>query len=64
MGRYDWVRITVARQLLSEKNDTAINVLDMIAHQHSECAGFAQRMAAQWRIGELKALGGNESCEG
>jgi hypothetical protein len=53
----DWVRITVARQLLSRKNDAALNVLDTIAHQHSECSGFAQRMAAQWRKGELEAWG-------
>jgi len=53
----DWVRITVARQLLSKKNDAAINVLDTIAQQHSECSGFAQRMATQWRKGELEAWG-------
>ncbi len=59
------MRITAARQLLSKKNDTALNVLDMIAQQHSEWSGFAQRMAAQWRKGELKAWGeGQESCEG
>jgi hypothetical protein len=28
---------------------------DTIARQHSEFSGFAQRMAAQWRKGELKA---------
>jgi hypothetical protein len=53
----DFVRITVARQLLSKKNDTALNVLDAIARQHSEWSGHAQRMAAQWRKGELKAWG-------
>jgi len=51
----DFVRITVARQLLSKKNDAAINVLDAITQQHSEFSGFAQRMAAQWRKGELEA---------
>ena len=53
----DFVRITVARQLLSRKNDAALDVLDAIARQHSEFSGFAQRMAAQWRKGELKAWG-------
>jgi hypothetical protein len=53
----DFVRITAARQLLSRKNDTALSVLDAIARQHSEFSGFAQRMAAQWRKGELKAWG-------
>jgi hypothetical protein len=53
----DWVRITVARQLLIRKNDAALDVLDAIARQHSEFSGFAQRMAAQWRRGELKAWG-------
>jgi hypothetical protein len=47
----------VARQLLSKKNDTALNVLDAIAQQHSEWSGQAQKMAAQWRKGELKAWG-------
>ena len=51
----DFVRITVARQLLSKKNDTALNVLDTIAQKHSEWSGHAQRMAAQWRKGELEA---------
>jgi hypothetical protein len=53
----DFVRITVARQLLSKKNDTALNVLDTIAQKHSEWSGHAQRMAAQWRKGETKAWG-------
>ena len=53
----DFVRITVARQLLSKKNDTVLNVLDMIAQKHSEWSGHAQRMAAQWRKGELEAWG-------
>jgi hypothetical protein len=53
----DWARITVARQLLSKKNDTALNVLDAIADQHSEWSGQAQRMATQWRNGELQAWG-------
>jgi hypothetical protein len=53
----DWVRIAVARQLLSKKNNAALDVLDAIARQHSEFSGFAQRMAAQWRKGELKAWG-------
>ena len=53
----DFVRITVARQLLSKKNDTALNVLDTMAQQHSEWSAQAQRMAAQWRKGELKAWG-------
>ena len=53
----DFVRITAARQLLSKKNNTALNVLDAIAQQHSEWSGHAQRMAAQWRKGELKAWG-------
>jgi hypothetical protein len=51
------VRITVARQLLSKKNNTALNVLDTIAQQHSEWSGHAKRMAAQWRKGELQAWG-------
>jgi hypothetical protein len=32
-------------------------MVEMIARQHSEFSGFAQRMAAQWRKGELKAWG-------
>ena len=32
-------------------------MLDAIARQHSEFSRFAQRMAAQWRKGELKAWG-------
>ena len=36
----DWVRITVARQLLSKKNDAALNVLDTISQQHSEWSGL------------------------
>ena len=51
----DFVRITVARQLLSKKNDTALNVLDTIAQQHSEWSGQAQQMATRWRNGELEA---------
>jgi hypothetical protein len=38
-----------------KKNETALDVLDAIARQHSEFSGFSQRMAAQWRKGELKA---------
>ncbi len=53
----DWVRITVARQLLSKKNDTALNVLDMIAQKHSEWSGHAQRIATQWREGKLRTWG-------
>jgi hypothetical protein len=36
----DFVRITVARQLLSRKNDAALDVLDAIARQHSEVLGL------------------------
>ena len=45
--------------------NTALYLLDTIAQQHSEWSGHAQRMAAQWRKGELKAWGeGKESCVG
>ena len=40
-----------------EKQMPALNVLDAIARQHSECSGFAQRMAAQWRRESLRRGG-------
>ena len=52
----DFVRITAARQLLSKKNYMALNVLDTIAQQHSECSGFAQRIATQWREGSRSVV--------
>ena len=35
-------------------------MVEMIARQHIEFSGFAQRMAAQWRKGELQGVGVSE----
>jgi hypothetical protein len=50
----DWIKITVARQLLGRPDGLALQTLETISQQNSEWSGYARNMASEWKSGKLK----------